>query len=271
MSCANDTGKTWSAAEEKDDWFACIMGAMESETSKAQSSTTHRLPSFRRKSVPQPNPVGDTAEPSGSELRSKLVDGVLAAGILLLVVVVTLLLNRVFRNMGAPYVLIYALTLIALAFCCLEFGLHHSLANTTRAWYGMVGGIFAWSAVRTAQLIGMGSLTSSNSILLLIMASLFFGVMWLHGLPLGVQFWLQAFLLNWFGNLVIEGQRYLSHWSNIFNNTLTLTGYTAILAVLLVGVWLFERSTNRLKRLRSALFASFCLTIILMVFMGGLS
>ncbi|MEN6410466.1 MAG: hypothetical protein ABFD44_12230 [Anaerolineaceae bacterium] len=244
---------------------------MESETDKAHPSTTRRLQPLHRKGATPSSQVGDAADSRGSELRSILVDGVLAAGILLLVVVVTLLLNRVFRNMGAPYVLIYALTLIALAFCCLEFGLHHSLANTTRAWYGMVGGIFAWSAVRTAQLIGMGSLTSANSILLLIMASLFFGVMWLHGLPLGVQFWLQAFLLNWLGNLLIEGQKYLSQWSNFFNNTLTLTGYTAILAVLLIGVWLFERSTNRLKRLRSALFASFCLTIVLMVFMGGLS
>lgn len=209
--------------------------------------------------------------PQDSELRSKLVDGVLAAAILLAVVVVTMLLDRVFRNLGSPYVLIYALTLIALAFYSLERGLHHELPNTTRAWYGMVGGIFAWSAIRAAQIISMGSLASVNSVLLLIMAALFLGVMWRHGLPLGSHYWGQAFLLSWTGYLLIEGQKFLSQWSDVFTRTLTLTGYSALFAVILICVWLFGYSTNRLKRLIGALYITFCVTVALMIFMGGLS
>ena len=208
---------------------------------------------------------------SDPEFRSKLIDGLLAFGTLVILVFVTALLRRPFQSYGMPGLLIYTLAMLALAYTCLELSVNGRVHEYARAWYGMVGGLFAWTALETSSFIGLQLIAQLEGLLFLIMLGLFAAILWRHGLPIGAKFWLQTFLMSWTGHFILVTQQFLSPYTRIIDITYPLTGYLSITAALGVLIWIFSRSRTPISRLWGAVWMWFLVVIALYVFRGGIA
>ncbi len=199
------------------------------------------------------------------DLRSKLIDGILPFALLLILSLLLGLLVRPFQVFGPPGFLVFALVLSGLSFYSLAQSVNDALQETTRAWYGLVGGIFAWSASDVSILIGMTNLHEVTSFILWIMVALFSITLWRRVLPLGVKFWLQTILLSWAGQIYLSGLTYLIRFVPVVSPLLIITGGVAVAAAMGVTVHLFVATHGRAQRLWDALWLWFLVTTALMV------
>jgi hypothetical protein len=165
---------------------------------------------------------------------------------------------------------VYAAFLIAVAVYGLEQSMSWQHSEIQRAWGGIVGGIAGWVMVDVSIRMGMADIQRENGIFLWILAALVFYRLWKRVLPIGVRFWLGAFLLEWIGRVILAGQVYLAAWLPVFQVTYQLIGYGAMLAWAILLVWMFTRSRTRLTRLAGAVFMWFFATVILAFLQGGL-
>lgn len=200
------------------------------------------------------------------DLRSKLIDGALPFALLLVLSLLLGLLVRPFQVFGSPGFLVFTLVLIGLSFYSLAQSVNDALQETTRAWYGLVGGIFAWSASDVSILIGMTNLHEGTSFILWIMVALFSITLWRRVLPLGVKFWLQTILLSWAGQIYLSGATYLIHFVPAVSPLLIISGGLAVGAAVGAIVHLFVSTHGRTQRLWDALWLWFFVTMALMVF-----
>ena len=139
------------------------------------------------------------------DIGSKLFDGIIAALLLyLLLLLAILLIGPIQARAGRPGLLIYCLTLIALSVYFLEHSLLLRIPDSYRAWYGMLGGLTAWAAVNLSNSLGISSITNVTGVLMLIMVSLTVTRLWRHHLPLGAKFYSQTFLTAWIGQLMVN-------------------------------------------------------------------
>lgn len=197
---------------------------------------------------------------------SKIFDGVLAAVILyLLLSFATLLVGPVFASFGRPGLLIYCLTLIAVSVYCLEHSLLTRIPDTYRAWYGMIGGIAAWSAVSLGNSLGELSISSITGVLVLILVSLTVTRLWRRHLPVGAKFYSLTFLTAWTGQVIIEGRPLLAVWQPVSESVYQGAAYIAIFAALGIVWWIFTRTDRRIERLNLAPGLAFCVTLAVLI------
>ena len=82
------------------------------------------------------------------DLRSKLLDGLLpAVALYLLAMPVLLPVDLIDWRFGRSGLLVYILGLMGIAMFSLQRGLVSRYSETARAWYGMAGGLRAWSVI----------------------------------------------------------------------------------------------------------------------------
>lgn len=205
-----------------------------------------------------------------AEWWSKLTDGVLAALILFLLwLMVTLSINPITSAFGLPGLLVYVIGLMAVSM----FSLHHALSNrhadTVRAWYGIAGGLLAWSVAGISAHLGGGQEPNHVSVILLMMTTLIFFQIW-RFLPGGARFFCLTFFLNWAETVVMRGQEALAPQSPIFTLMYRMTGYAAVLAAVLVLGWILFHTRKRIQRINGALALWFMIILALYVFRGPL-
>jgi hypothetical protein len=145
---------------------------------------------------------------------------------------------------------------------------HHS--ETIRAWHGIAGGTLAWSVVEVTTFLGAPALVNAGSIILIIMVSLIFMLLWRSSLAMGMRFFGLTLLMNWAEYLLMQMQANLSVLSPIFALVFRLTGYLALFGIVLAIGYILSYSQRRIQRVSAALAIWFFASLALYVFWGPL-
>ena len=202
---------------------------------------------------------------------SKLTDGLLAAVILyLLWLFVVLAIRPIEQRFGQPGLLVYTLGLLAVAMYALQQAIFQRHSETTRAWYGIASGSLAWSVMEVSTFLGAPILANAGGVILMIMVSLIFTLLWRSALPLGMKFFGVTLLMNWAEYILMQVQSWLSSLSPIFALSYRITGYLALFGIVLAIGYIFSYSRRRLQRVCAALLVWFFASLALYVFWGSL-
>ena len=207
---------------------------------------------------------------SKSDLRSKLTDGVLAGGVLLMLDLLMILLVKpiqlIFENYG---ILVYTVILIALAVICLERSLALRDPDITRAWWGIVGGMVTWAVIELSNWLGNQLVTNETGILLFLFVLLVISVLWRRIAPLGLRYFFLLAMLGWFGHAGLSSVIFLIGRLPQVSAILMGIGYTALTVIALSIVYIFVRSQTRLERINTAIVIWTAGMIAIYVFRGG--
>ncbi len=210
-----------------------------------------------------------TIKSTTGDRSSKLRDGLLASIIFLLSVVALIFTTILLKRVGPVALFIEGVVMTAVSIYLLHRSYAPHLPEVTRAWLGVLGGFFAWTALEASNLLGQLAIETERGVWLFVMAALVTAVLFRHGLPLGPKFWLAAFHANWIGHIILFTQRALAlNGYPIFETTYKLSGVLAGIGIVGVYAWIFTRSRTRIQRLWAAL-AVFVLVIIVVYAIRG--
>jgi hypothetical protein len=188
------------------------------------------------------------------DLRSKILDGLLPAVVLYLLLMLILFgLGPIRALFGGPGLLVYVLGLLGVAMFSLQRSLALGLSETTRAWYGMAGGVLAWAVVQISGMLEPATELGLREVVLLILVALVGALLWRQSLPLGVRFFWITFCANWSGSLFLFFLERVADWSPVLTLLYRLTGYAAAMACTLVVAWMLLRSQRRIQRIWASL------------------
>jgi hypothetical protein len=200
--------------------------------------------------------------------RSKLTDGIFASALLYLFwVLVALVIRPIELLYGDAGLLVYSLALLAASMFSFQLSLVVRYPDVHRAWYGIMGGVLAWSVVEVNSHIDLPMLSLSGFVPL-IMVSLIVILLWRSHLPVGARFFSLTFLMNWAGVLLLNLQSRLAEVSPIFSLLYWVTGVVAVLVAILVLFWILFQTRRRIQRAGGALALWFLGSIILYIFRG---
>lgn len=203
------------------------------------------------------------------DLRSKLMDGLLPSLALYLLAVLVLLPAPLFQAYwGGPGLLLYLLALLAIAMFSLQRALVTRYSEVTRAWYGMAGGLLAWSVVELAGALETRPLFGPTPAVLLIMAGLITVLLW-RPLPVGARFFLAACLADGVRQLTLQFIGSVSGWSPALQVLYLGIGVGAAGGVVFALAWIFVFSEWQVQRMWGALTAAL-LGLTALTILGGL-
>ncbi|HBX69507.1 MAG TPA: hypothetical protein DEH25_09030 [Chloroflexi bacterium] len=182
-----------------------------------------------------------------TELRSKFFDGALSALIIMFIMFPLIMLFKPLKVWGDPAYWAAALVFLALGSWCLFRATQEKLSEVGRAWYGIFGGLCAWTVTEISHELGLIDIERADIVLVLAVSLAVLAVMWKY-FPFGAHFWIVIFLMNWVGHVfihVVQAVFDSALASTIF--TVTTAGYVLLMLGLLY--WIFARSQTRLQRL----------------------
>ncbi len=204
------------------------------------------------------------------DLRSKLIDGLLPTAVFYLLAMLAIMpAPLIARFWGGPGLLLYLLGLLAVAMYSLQRALVNRFSEATRAWYGMAGGLLAWSVVELAGSLENRPLYGPTPVILLIMTALITVLLWRPYLPVGARFFLAASLAGGVRQLTIHFIQTLSGWSPALQVLYLGTGIAAAGAGLLVLAWIFVFSEWQIQRMWGALAAALLALTAFAILSGG--
>ena len=199
------------------------------------------------------------------DLRSKLTDGLLAAGVLVLLdIVIIMFVKPILVLFERPGILVYTVVLVAFTSICLERSLSLRDPEMTRAWWGILGGSAAWVVIEFSVWLGSEVLISETGIVILILAFLIASVLWRKISYVGFHYFLLIFFMGWIGHVGLASIIFLADYMPQFQMVLPGTGILGSI------FFIFLRSRTRMDRLNAALVIWFSAIIIIYVFRGGL-
>ncbi len=207
------------------------------------------------------------------ELRSKLLDGVLAPLVLvLLTVLLSLIVRPVEIVFSRPGLLVYAVVIMAAAIVSLERCVVLRYVDTARAWWGMLGGLLTWTVIAIANQISTNSIVSETGVLSMMLVILVVSVLWKKVLPLGVKFFAATLIGAWAIYLGLAGFRFLVQTNSDPGaaNAFTIFGLSVAGVSILVLAWTFFQSKNRMQRLWVTLILWLCAMLMIYVFRGAI-
>lgn len=206
-----------------------------------------------------------------NELRSKLVDGVLAGSVLVLLeLLLILLITPVELIFSRPGLLVYTVVLLAVSVVCLERSLNTSLTELVQAWWGVMGGLAGWVVIELNNYLGSQELTSETGVLNLMLVLLVVSVLWRRIAPLGLRYYFVMVLLGWVGHSGLDALVFVA--KSIDPRLIFLVpaaGCAAAGIMALSLVFIFLRSRGQLERLNAAIALWYTAMIMIYVFRGG--
>ncbi len=206
-----------------------------------------------------------------TDLRSKLIDGLGAAGILYLCMLTIAMMVRPVQNLsGSAGVLVYIVVFLAISIFCLERSLVTRRGERTRAWWGMTGGLLAWSVTMISNDLGAVELISLPGITMLLMVGLIVSVLWRRVLPLGVRFYAFSYMLFWTGTMFLGIQNYFGQVSYLLKSLYWGNGVLAAAGGLYMVYFILIKTTRRIPRLWGALWLCFFMLTLQIVVRGGI-
>jgi len=192
------------------------------------------------------------------DLRSKLLDGIFAGGMLfLLLFVLRLIAIPIGNRFGRLGLLNLDVGVIAIAVFSLDRALSAKRADTTLAWYGAVGGILGWFAIELSCQVGQTPLVALTGVMLFILISLIGFVLWRKGLPVGTQYFFSVLLLCWVAKYVLASQSLFGYWLPVFAPEFHLLGIVSLLCVAGCSGWILFKTQRRQDRTWAALWMCF--------------
>ncbi|HSV86615.1 MAG TPA: hypothetical protein VLH85_08560 [Levilinea sp.] len=202
-----------------------------------------------------------------TDLRSKVLDGLLPGVLLFLVFVVSTILVRPIEYIaGRPGAMIYALALLAISIVCLERAVNPQVSEVSRAMNGMAGGGLTWVVVEISIYLGSFEVGSITGGLIFITIVLITATVWHRGLPMGIQYFGGTLILLWGADLVISSKIIIASWTMESEKVFTVAGWLFLaLAAISVGLVLFK-SRNRLERVWGAVLVAFFMILALFTF-----
>lgn len=200
-------------------------------------------------------------------LWSRMTDGIFSAALLLLVsITILLVIPPIEVLFGRPGLLIYMVCLLAVAMYALQQALIPLHTDTIRAWYGIAGGLLAWSVVVVNSALGVSILPNLGTIVFLVMVAMIVMLLWKNVLPLGARFFSLTFLISWAEGVFLSIQPWLASFSPIFALLLRLMGVLALAGAVFVSIWIILRSRGRIQRVSGALALWFLFSLFLSIF-----
>jgi hypothetical protein len=201
------------------------------------------------------------------EWWSKIADGLAAAGLItLLWFTVTLVIRPIQNQLGQPGLLVYGLGLLAISMFSLQQSLVPRRGETSRAWFGIAGGLLAWSVARVTAEMGVPILPSLAGVIQLMMAGLIVFLLWRSVLPLGARFFSLTFLLSWSAYIFLAIHTYLAQLAPFFAVLLRVLGVAAGFLTLLLVAWILFQTRRRIQRISGALAVWFLITVMVEIF-----
>lgn len=207
------------------------------------------------------------------EIRSKLLDGLLAPLVLILItILVALLIRPVEILFQRPGLMVYTVVLLAAAVVSLERSVVLRFPDAARALWGIVGGLLTWTVIELSTMIGEQGIISQTGVILLMLVGLIVGVLWKKVLPLGVKFYTVTFLGGWIGHLSLNGIRFVLDMNedSAAANTIQMIGFSVIGVCVIIMGWIFLQSKSRIQRLWGTVALWLCAVLLLYIFRGGL-
>ncbi len=201
--------------------------------------------------------------------NSKWVDGPLAVVFLLALMMVLILLIKPFKLLGIGGYGIYGILCLALAIFSLLRATDDRLKVVSRAWYGILGGMFTWTASEMASLVGGISIENYDGLWFFLIAFLpLLTLIYRKILSGGALFFVAIFYMNWGSHLLLKVPR---HYAEMVPFLTTLEKIFAIVAGLgIAGLfyWIFARCKTRTERIWCAVWVWMLITVILYVVKG---
>ena len=207
------------------------------------------------------------------ELRSKLLDGLLAPLVLVLLsILLALIIQPVEIVFSRPGLLVYSVILLAAAVVSLERCSVLRYPDTTRAWWGMLGGILTWTVIETSNMISSNSLVTETGVLSMMLVGLVTGVLWKRVLPLGVKFYAVTLLGAWASHLGLIGFQFIVKMNADpgANNANPILAISIAGIIVIILAWTFFQSKNHLQRLWVSLALWLCAMLIIFIFRGAI-
>lgn len=188
------------------------------------------------------------------ELRSKLVDGVLpGVALYLLVMMLAMAAGPIRAIVGGLGSLLLAVSLLAVGMFSLNRALASSLAEPTRAWYGMAAGTLVWSVA--SMMLAMDNISGYglSSVILLIMGGLVVAQLWRENLSTGGRFFAVSLLLQWGAAVLANYLNWIADRIALHDWVQQSWGWVVLVAAVMVFGWMMVRSETRLQRSGAAL------------------
>ncbi len=185
------------------------------------------------------------------DFRSKILDGVVAAILIIIILAVLIGLIFVARTAGTIGFFIYVIAMILVAGICLKFSLNDHISEVSRAWYGIIGGMAAWTVLELGEMLGLAGIECKDGTHMFILAAIFTWLLWKY-FPIGARFFIFIIFLNWGGHIIIKVQEYLGEYWDIFQIILVLYSWAALPLAALTVYWIFTKSETRIQRLYAA-------------------
>lgn len=219
-------------------------------------------------------PVGKTLLQQfdfGNNLKSRIIDGILPAVILILTwLLVVLTIHPIQQALGQPGLMIYTLGLLAIAMFALQHAVLEKHSHILRAWYGIASGFLGWAVTEVSISLNAPIFAAPGGVILIIMVALVFYILWKNGLPVGARFFVTVFLMNWFVHLFVDLQEFFSSESALFTLTYRATGYFSILGMVAILVYILFHSRRRIERICASVGVWFLFSLAVYVFWGKL-
>jgi len=203
------------------------------------------------------------------DLRSKLLDGLLpAVALYLLAVLVLLPVDLIEWRFGRSGLLLYILGLMGIAMFSLQRALVSRYSETARAWYGMAGGLLAWSVIEIGALLDNRPVSGAATMVVMMMAALVTLLLWRPHLPLGARFFLVASLAYGTAHLALIFIRSFSGWSPALLVFYRIVGFISTAGTMGILAWIFLFSEWRTQRMWAALAVTLLATAAFTILAG---
>jgi hypothetical protein len=205
------------------------------------------------------------------DLRSKLIDGLLAAGVLVLLdVLIILFVNPIMVIFDRPGMLVYTVVLVAIAAICLERSMSSRDPEMTRAWWGILSGVGAWIVIKFSDWLGSQAIINETGVINLMLALLVASVIWRKVNFVGLHYFILVFFMGWLVHVGLASLMFLSSYMPQFHTILSGTGILFGVVMAASVLFIIVRSQTRMERLNAALVIWLSAMIMIYVFRGGL-
>jgi hypothetical protein len=204
-----------------------------------------------------------------SSVRSKWLDGVLAILIILVLMFLLIVLIKPFALMGIPGYGIYAALCLGFSIFTLLRAIDEKRNELARAWYGLAGGMLAWTASEMASLMGGISVEHYDGALFFLIVIAPLVVLAVRKmLPGGVLFYFVVFYANWGLHLLLMVPRHFAETMPALAVVEKINVGLAVIGIIGGIYWIFARSKTRVERLWCALWVWGCVGVILYTIRG---
>lgn len=203
------------------------------------------------------------------DLGSKLVDGIGSAGIMFVLLLLLFFLKRPFSQiLGRPGLLAYEVILLALSVIYLDRALMPRFSGTRQAWNGIIGGVILWPVIYLALELGKQVYSGLTTALLFLMVGLIIGALWRRVPQIGLRFYTQTFLMNFFLYLIKMGVEIWTPRLGFLAEIWRIIGFLSIPAAVITAGWMFYYSEKRIQRIWFGVWVWFFLMLMATVFLG---